>query len=203
MVVPITTSGEDTFTLAVLAGGRGERLGGRVKPLAQLDGETLVERILRVLGPQAVETFLVAPARLTERLAELAMVVEDPGEGPGRAVYAAARLAQAPWLLVVAGDHVAPCPALLGRLWALRAGVDAVVVEADGRLQGTYALFRRDAVLTMPAPGPQSLREIMGALRLAVVAESALSPEERGALDDVDTPEDAARFGLALPPPER
>ncbi|MCA9554241.1 MAG: NTP transferase domain-containing protein [Myxococcales bacterium] len=197
------TPAEDTFTLAVLAGGRGERLGGRVKPLAQLDGETLAERILRVLGPEAKETFLVAPARLTGRLAELALVVEDPGEGPGQAVYAAARLAQAPWLLVVAGDHVAPCPALLRRLWAQRQGVDAVVVRAEGRLQGTYALFRRDAVTALEAPGPRSLREIFSAVRVQEVPEDALSDEERAALQDVDTPEDAARFGISLPPPER
>lgn len=189
----------DGFSLAILAGGSGRRLGGCVKPLALLNGETLIHRIVKCLGGPAEDVFLVAPASLQARLAAHGKVVLDAGEGPGRAVYAAAQGTKADWLFVVAGDHVAPSALLFERLWALRGTTDAVVVEADGRLQGTYALFRRAAVLDLGPPGPRSLYGLLNALKTEVVPEGGLHADERSALIDVDTREDAAQWGLVLP----
>ncbi len=192
----------DGFSLAVLAGGGGRRLGGCVKPLALLDGQTLVSRIIQALGGAADEVFLVAPQSLQTQLQPHGRVVLDPGEGPGRAVYAAADAADAPWLFVVAGDHVAPSVVLFERLWSLRTAKDAVVVQADDRLQGTYALFRRDAVLAQGAPGPRSLHGLLNAINIEIVPKEALNPDELQALTDVDTFEEATAWGLVLPTSE-
>lgn len=192
----------DGPTLAILAGGRGRRLGGRTKPLARLHGETLISRIQRTLGPVAAETFIVAPADLEAELAGFARVVLDPGEGPGRAVASAAQAAHQPWLFVVAGDHVAPSRALFDRLWALRAGQGAVAVQTEDRLEGTYALFRAEAVRALPAAATRSLHAILLALQVQTVPSESLSEVERAGLCDVDTAEDAARWGLELPGPD-
>lgn len=190
----------ETVSLAILAGGRGERLGGRTKPLARRKGETLVDQIQRVLGPSVQETFLVAPEHLEPALAPLGRVVQDPGQGPGRAVFAAASAAQTEWLFVVAGDHVNPSHALMQRLWAARDGGDAVAVSAQGQLQGTYALFRAPAVRALEPAQVRSLHAILLALNVIEVPYEVLGPQERAGLADVDTREDALRYGLELPP---
>ncbi len=191
----------ETVSLAILAGGRGERLGGRTKPLARRKGETLVHQIQRVLGSSVQETFLVAPQDLEPELSPMGRVVRDPGQGPGRAVFAAAIAAQSEWLFVVAGDHVNPSQALMQRLWSARGQGDAVAVSAQGQLQGTYALFRAPAVRALEPAQVRSLHAILLALKVIEVPYEALGPQERAGLADVDTREDAQRYGLELPPP--
>jgi len=186
-------------TLAVLAGGRGRRLGGRIKPLATKDGEALAARILRVLGGQVEARFLVAPPDLVSALSPLAEVVEDPGEGPGPAVMAAAEAAKTEWLLVVAGDHVAPSAALFDALWAARAEHDAVCVSAEGRAQGGFSLFRVSALLAQPPPEPFSLWRLFAALDTRFLPLEGLDEAASRSLEDVDTEEDARRWGLELP----
>ncbi len=190
----------ETVSLAILAGGRGQRLGGRTKPLARRKGETLVHQIQRVLGPSVRETFLVAPQDLESALTPFGRVVRDPGQGPGRAVFAAAIAADSEWLFVVAGDHVNPSQALMQRLWSARSGADAVAVCAQGQLQGTYALFRAPAVRALGPAQVRSLHAILLALNVIEVPYEALGPQEQASLADVDTREDAQRYGLELPP---
>lgn len=187
------------LTLAVLVGGRAERLGGRLKPLGTVDGEPLAGRILDALGADVKDRFLVAPAALAPAFASLGRVVEDPGAGPGPAVRAGALAARTPWLLAVAGDHVAPSRALAARLWAARAGHEAVVVREAGRMQGGFALYQVAAVRAVEPPRPFSLWRLLAALRTATIDADALTEAERRGLTDVDTEADAARHGVELP----
>jgi ribosomal-protein-alanine N-acetyltransferase len=186
--------------LVILAGGRGERMGGVVKPLLRReDGRTILEGIDRALSPLCARTLLVAPADLLPVLDPEARFVDvaDEGEGPARALMTAAAAARAEWLFVVAGDQ----PRMSAALWARLAGettrdaVDAVVAEVDGRRQPLGALYRRAALVAL-SELPTSLQGMLDRLRTRVVDALALGAEECAAFEDADTPADATRLSL-------
>src|SRR5947207_4157452 len=99
----------------VLAGGKGERLGGgRAKALRLLGGMRILEHAVRVVGHRATMVFVAAPVGLYlrpgryERIADLA-----GGEGPLAGLVpsieaAAARGLARAWTLAVDLPWVAP-----------------------------------------------------------------------------------------------
>ena len=119
----------------------------------------------------------------------------DDGEGPGRAVGRVAAETCAHWLLVVGGDHPAPCAALAARLVAAaRSEDDGVAVRIDGRLQPLWALYRRAAV-----QGARSLTGVLESLAPREIDGAALTAEERAAFGGINTPVDLARWGAQVP----
>lgn len=211
----------EAVDLVVLAGGRGSRLGGVVKPLVRRrDGRTLLEHVLAtlllgrrawVVAPRSLfpplEPALGAIARAYEAPGagpprELRLV-EDPGEGPALAVLEAARASDADWLFVVAGDHVSPSRGLAARLFAIASEHQgAWVVGVDGRPEPLYAVLDRVALLERAGDAPpRSAARLFGRLLMASVALERLPVEEAAGLADVDTPEDLDAHGLELPGP--
>lgn len=202
--------------VVLLAGGRGERLGGVTKPLLRgRDGQTLLARNLEAYG-SAGRVVVLAPAPLHEALsAALALapggrtfgavpplasghrveLLEDPGQGPGQALAAALPHLRGEWTFLAAADHPAPAARLCTRLYQAAQGRDGAQVFSGGQAQPMPGMYRR-AALKQPA---RSLRAWLAALDLSVLGAESLTPEERAALVDVDTPEDLARSGL-LPP---
>lgn len=179
-------------TLLVLAGGASKRLSGRAKPLARnAEGRTLVDTIAATLGPLADEILIVAPAAHHAALAATTTIelVDDPGLGPARAVYAGAAVAKGDRLLVVGGDVVAPSPDDARSLLAALDEVRAAVLVDGGRWQPMLCALSRAAVCAVAAP--RSMYGLVEALEAREVP--ATKP-----LEDVDTPEDLARHGLVL-----
>lgn len=188
-----------SLDLVILAGGRGKRLGGRLKPLLDARGETLLARALRTWPGRRVH--VVAPekshrAALAEHLPEARVCfVSDPGEGPARAVVVSARVSDARWLLVVAADHPAPDRALGERLArAAEGGEGAAVRDAEGRLQPLPSVLERTRLLAQPRT--HRLATLIQGLSLIEVPWAELGPDERGALVDVDTAADAHALGI-------
>ncbi len=186
-------------SLVVLAGGRGRRLGGVVKPLIRRSGdETLVETIARRLGPLADHRYLVAPSELHPMLRPVwsSPMLADGGEGPARALAVAAKGVPTGWALVVAADLVEPDPTLMAQLAARRRPeVDAIVPVAAGYDQPLFAVYRTSALV-----GEFEFRS-MKAWLAALATERVPSPSlsTSASLADVDTPEDLARWGLRPP----
>jgi molybdopterin-guanine dinucleotide biosynthesis protein A len=181
-----------SVSLVVLAGGRGERLGGLVKPLLiRPDGRTLIDHLVRTLSPLAGETLIVAPPELVPLFA--GDVVSDPGEGPGLALAAAARVARGERLLVVAGDHVSPSAELARMLLDAK---ETAAIAVEGVLQPTFAVVARESVVAMDPP-PRSLRAALVAVKPHVIDARALPPALLDALADVDTEEDLRRWQLS------
>jgi molybdopterin-guanine dinucleotide biosynthesis protein A len=181
-----------SVSLVVLAGGRGERLGGLVKPLlVRPDGRTLIEHLIATLSPLAAETLIVAPEALAPMFS--GTVVRDLGEGPGLALAAAARAAGGDRLLVAAGDQPSPSAELARRL--LRSG-ESAVVSLHGVLQPAFAVYARRAVLAID-PAPASLRAVLAAIAPTVIDAGELPASLLPAFDDVDTEDDVARHGLS------
>lgn len=134
-------------TVAVLAGGRGARLGGRDKGLEPLLGRELVTFAMRAARAMSDDVLIVAN-RNPDAYARHAPVVPDriPGtRGPLAGVAAALARCRRPLLLTLPVDCPEPPEELFDRLSAaLDAQAQAAVAHDGERRQPLFALYRRD-----------------------------------------------------------
>ncbi|MCE9577792.1 MAG: NTP transferase domain-containing protein [Deltaproteobacteria bacterium] len=116
----------------ILAGGRGRRLGGVVKPLLAIEGRAIIDRLRDALAPHAHELLLaVADPAQAQGLGDARLVIDAvPGAGPVAGLAAARAATDARWLIAVAGDMPHVTSAVIAALLA-RAGddVDAVAIR--------------------------------------------------------------------------
>lgn len=128
----------------VLAGGMSSRMG-RDKALLELDGETLIERTVRLAAAVAQPVKVIGPA---ERFAPYAFeVVEDdwPGAGPLGGIATALRVTAAEWNLILACDLPYLTEDWLAYLTrrAASSRADAVVPISDHGSEPLCALYRK------------------------------------------------------------
>jgi molybdenum cofactor guanylyltransferase len=192
--------------VVVLAGGRGSRLGGVVKPGLTVGGRTMLSRVLDatadwsprvVVGPDAVPL----PADV------LRTVESPPGGGPvaGTAAGLSTLLATAPAVELVAllaGDlPLLSAPAVTALIAAVRRASDvdgACFVDADGRRQLLCGVWRVSALtgaLTgvaaeRGAVSGASMRALFARLR---VLETSWAGDGAPPWFDCDTEEDLRR----------
>ena len=175
------------ITGAVLAGGRGSRLGGD-KPSALLAGRPLISYPLAALREACARVAVVCKQATT--LPPLPSGVER-WEEPDAPHHPAAGVAHA---LERAGDSVLVCaadmpfvtPAVCRRLAEAAARApeaSAVVAEAAGWLQPTFAVYRPAALPALRASGDAQLTRVVQALAPALVAMPPAT------MRSVDTPE--------------
>lgn len=179
---------------AVLAGGRGRRLGG-AKPTAELVGRPLIAYPLAALAAAGIEAFVVA--KPDSELPSLDVgVLTEPAEPthPLAGIVAALRHAGRPLVLVGCDFPFAP-PSLLR---ALAAAPESLVVPAPGGdpqpLVARWSpelLPRLEAALEREEP----LRRTVAALapRLLDDTELAQFGDPTRLLFNVNTPEDLTR----------
>ncbi|MCF4006946.1 NTP transferase domain-containing protein [Corynebacterium uropygiale] len=125
----------------ILAGGRGERMGGRDKAMVSVDGDTLLDTLLdEVSLLDGLQQVAVVSSRSPEVRPGVKLVAEDPPfSGPLSALDAGVRALRAQAaaytaLLAVDAPHSAALlPDLLDALESTpRAGLAAVSTSADG-----------------------------------------------------------------------
>lgn len=156
----------------LLAGGRGQRMGGVDKGLLDWHGRPLAAWVLDALRPQ-VDAVWISANRNTERYATwghpvLADTQLDPQGfgGPCAGVQTALqRLARQPerwdWLWLAPCDMPRLPPDLAAALHAARGSAPAILPRTpDGRLQPVHALL--STKLPPPAPGASLLRWLLG-----------------------------------------
>ena len=175
----------------VLAGGGARRFGAD-KLEARLGTARLLDRALEtVTAVGASPVVVVGPPR--DGLGPHVTVVREDPPGTGPVAGLAAGLAvvgEVAIVLVLAGDLVAPAPAVPELLAALAAhpGADgAVVVDVEGRRQPLLAAYRVDALRSALAAAPaegRSLRDLLAGLHVEEVVDGG------GWSRDVDRPED-------------
>jgi molybdenum cofactor guanylyltransferase len=170
---------------------------GVAKATLLVDGEPLAERAGRLLQAVCDPVLEVGPGHTN-----LPTVAEpEPGAGPLTALVAGTnaldeRTAPQPVLLLACDlpfvtiellEHVATWP-----------GAGTVVpADRDGRLQPTcarYSVATQDAARAAVASGARALHRMLDGEGVTV-----FTPVDERALVDVDTPEDAARWGVRLP----
>lgn len=186
---------------AVLAGGRGTRIGMN-KAAIMFEGKTLLERAIDLLYKVTGEVMVVGqtPSALAEHLTVRFVPDIFPGQGPLAGVHAALKAADGRACLIIPCDMPRLSHELLGELLAAR----------DSRCQATA--FRLPARTTMePFPAifePTALPAVEGALkggRLKVtdllnqmeVRRVEFRPAEEWQLTNVNSPADLV--ALAAP----
>jgi molybdenum cofactor guanylyltransferase len=191
-------------SLAILAGGRGRRLGGLPKGLLLRDGRPLLAHLL-ALSPKFAEVLLVTSESTPYRgfpVRMVADVISDRGAPGG--VHAALVHAATPWVLVVAADMPFVTGVVVEVLLAQRSeGVDAVGFEVDGRLQPLLACYRTSLATAWGAAldaGP-SFFTLWQTVRSRVLPQQALAQVDPGcrAVLSVNTAEDARALSIGLP----
>lgn len=186
----------------LLTGGSSRRLG-RDKASLVVGGERLADRAARVLGAELDPVIEIGPGY--SRL--VAVREQPPGAGPLAALVAGA-------IELTRRDHLGPTmlfavdlafvdPPLLAFL-AAYPGDGVVVPVAAGRRQpccARYGPAALDTAARLVEQGERSLTALLAATDVVEVQEHewrTVAPAH--ALEDLDTPEDLARFGLE---PER
>jgi molybdopterin-guanine dinucleotide biosynthesis protein A len=196
----------DGVTLAILAGGRGRRMGGVPKGLLLRDGRPLLSHLLD-LAPAFEDSLLVTPDPAPYAafgVRTVGDVVLDRGAPGG--VHAALVQARTPWVLVVAADMPFVTRAVVDLLLAERGPEsDAVGFEVEGRLEPLLACYRTTLVPEWGAAlvsGP-SFRALWAMARTRVLGAEALARVDPGrrAVVSVNTLEDARAWGVTLPRP--
>ncbi len=186
---------------AVLAGGRGRRIGGG-KPLLEIDGERLIDQAVDVLHGLGLELALVLRAGQTVPATRHAIsVVRDHVEdaGPLGGLDALLRWLPVEWTLIVPCDQPFLAPALLrGFLAQPRDDVDAVIGQRGASIEPLPGLYRRTclpAVEQALTRGERSMQNLLASLRVCAVPEALLRDWDAELLSyvNVNTPADLAR----------
>lgn len=149
LLAPQPRSVAPTVDLIVLAGGRGSRLGGVLKPAVELAGRTLLSRVLDA-GGLARRVVVVGPDAARHaagpQSAPLVWALEDPPfGGPVAGIIAGLAALDRAALDQAAGVD----PALAGSSWLLVLACDLPWAADAARLLV--------AAVTDPAPGSQQL----------------------------------------------
>ncbi len=182
----------------LLAGGRGSRLGGAVKPLLELDGVTLLQRAVTAATDAGARRVTVVAAVLDPALAVHWVREDPPYSGPAAAVVEALADSvadDADWMLLLAcdlpraGEAVARLTAALPLLPADADGV--CLGDASGRPQWLAGLYRTAALRgtagqLRDAGADAPVRALMADLAITVIAGGDAS-------HDIDTWDDYER----------
>jgi molybdenum cofactor guanylyltransferase len=189
-------------TGALVAGGKATRMGGRPKGLLRVGGEPVAARSLRIFGELFAGAMVVAndPAPYA---ALGAPVVPDAisGKGAPGGVHAALAAAPTPWVFTGACDMPFLSSRALRFLWDRRGDAPAVLIRFAGRLEPLHAFWSRACLpelerrLREGDPSLQALARVVGARVVEEEEWRRIDPLGR-ALENANTPEDAARLGL-------
>lgn len=189
------------ITGVILAGGRGQRMGGEDKGLVNLAGRPMTAHVLTALAPQVSAILISANRNVATYEAFGHPVIRDSAadfQGPLAGMAAALRQVETPLALFVPCD--APClPADLAA--RLRAALDADTPAAcahDGeRLQPAHALVRRDLAPALEAAVTAGERRIAHWLRQVGAATVDYSDQPEAFLN-VNTPEERDRLAQRI-----
>ena len=138
------------FAGLVLCGGQSRRMG-RPKVLLPFGDETMLQRVVRLVG-EVVQPVIVVAGQEQElpELAASVQIVRDrrPGRGPleGLAAGLAALGGRAEAAFVTSCDVPLLKPALVRRLLAMLGDCDAVVPHVEGFDQPLAAVYRRSVL---------------------------------------------------------
>ncbi|MDX9875374.1 MAG: molybdenum cofactor guanylyltransferase MobA [Spongiibacteraceae bacterium] len=132
---------QQQITGVILAGGRGQRLGGVDKAMLTWHGKRFLEHIADRLRPQ-VSRLLLSVRSASSRNYAGYETVTDPGEGPLGGMLAALRISETPLTLFVPCDNPTPSAALAERLLAALNDHEIAYASYGGDHHWLYALVR-------------------------------------------------------------
>jgi molybdopterin-guanine dinucleotide biosynthesis protein A len=139
-----TGPAHDALTGLILAGGRGQRLGGVDKGLQPWRGAPLVDHALARLAPQVREVLISANRNAAAYASRGVRVLADDWPdfpGPLAGILAGLRAATTPWLAVVPCDSPALPADMFARLAQGLGDAPGAVVQRAGRLEPVCCLL--------------------------------------------------------------
>lgn len=189
------------ITGVVLAGGRGQRMGGEDKGFVMLAGRPMVEHVLTALAPQ-VDALAISANRNLKRYAEYGHpVITDTHpdfQGPLAGMAAVLARVDTPLTLFVPCDGPRLPADLAARLGAaLNANTPAAMASDGERLQPAHALMRTELAARLIADLAAGERRIANWLR-GVGAAIVDFSDQAGAFANVNTPEERDRLAGEL-----
>lgn len=137
-----------TVTVAILAGGRGRRMGGQDKGLVEFAGRPLIEAVLDAIRPQADEIVINAN-RNQERYAAYGhrVIADDMTDyqGPLAGLAVVMQASDSDYVVTVPCDGPLLANDLVQRLLDARQadGADIAVAHDGERMQPVYAMVTR------------------------------------------------------------
>jgi molybdenum cofactor guanylyltransferase len=178
----------------ILAGGAARRMGGAVKPLLEVGGETLLDRQLRALAAADILEVAVsvgattAPALVdAARARGLPLVVDRVADqGPLGGLLAGLAWSPHPALVCLAGDLPAVAPPLLALIAGRLAAVDAVVPRPAGGAEplcAGYGVRCAPVIEARLTAGLRRARELAAALEQTGLRVTYLDDAELRAAD--------------------
>lgn len=185
----------------VLAGGRGQRFGGRDKGLIEVSGRPLIAHVLARFAPQ-VDTVLISANRHLDRYARYGypVIADEYGDFPGPLAGVASGLAhcRSPLLAVVPCDAPLLPPNLVQRLHAAleRHAAEVALAQVDGVEQPVFALLRAalaNSAASALARGERGLLAWYRRQRCVAVAF-----DDSDAFCNLNTPADCANAGALI-----
>jgi molybdenum cofactor guanylyltransferase len=192
-----------SITGAVLAGGRGSRMGGIDKGLATLGDRPLIEHILTALSPQ-VTHLLVNANRNFDRYADYGFAVVkdrlDGHQGPLAGFAALLDACEDEWLVTVPCDTPYIPQDLVSRMWSARVAADAdIAIAHDGRrMQPAHAMLPRRLLSDLESFLNSGERKIDRWYARHATIEVDFS-DQPDAFLNLNRPEDYRQFGKVAP----
>lgn len=194
---------QENLSLLLLAGGRGERLGGQDKGLLTVDGKTFVERLLERFAPK-VSAVLISANRHLDVYQTLAapwhaQVLPDTNagfHGPLAGILTGLQHTVTDWLLVLPCDAQVLPENLLEKLRACCEQTNALAVFAvvGEQPQPLVCFLQRSLVNKLEQDFLAGERSVVRWL-ISVGAERCLFDDDADAQCwSVNTPEDLARL---------
>jgi molybdopterin-guanine dinucleotide biosynthesis protein A len=159
----------------VLAGGQSQRMG-RNKALLELEGQTLIARVLERLSPLCDE--LIISANDVELYADLpAQVVPDliPGRGALGGIHAGLATMRHDKAVVVACDMPFLSLPLLRYMVVVSSGYDVVVPRVNAFFEPLHAVYSArcvEPIAQLIAEGPRRVVDLYRQVRLREVTEA-------------------------------
>jgi len=145
--LPVSTPLREAITGVVLAGGRGERMGGEDKGLVPFQGRPLIAHVLARLCPQVGEVLISANRNLDRYRAFGHRVIEDDQAsfgafcGPLAGMLAGLRHSRLPWVAFVPCDAPALPLDLVAKLSCATDGIRPAVAACAGQRQFVFCLL--------------------------------------------------------------
>ena len=186
------------WSAVILAGGRGRRLAGRVKPLVDVGGRTILARQVDALGALGVRPSLIAPDAAPFAGTGLEVVADDVQAGALGGLYTALQRAATPHVLVLAGDMPFVTSSFLAFLVGLADSHDAAVPRPEGRWQPLCAVYDRRVASHLRQAidaGRWRVVDALDGLLVREVTDAEIAPFDRDGrlLLNVNTPDDYRR----------
>ena len=190
----MATPSRDDITGLILAGGRGQRLGGVDKGLQLWRGTPLVDHALARLAPQVREVLVSANRNAADYATRGVRVLGDASDdfpGPLAGILAGLRAASTPWLAVVPCDSPRLPVDLFARL-AAGVGDAAGAVVQRGRLEPVCCLLSTGLADALERHLAEGGRKVEGWVARHAVPVTFDRPDDAEAFANVNTPEDLA-----------